>query len=142
MDDEPQQQPPPPAPPPPSAPPTPAPGTVPPPPPGYVPPPPPAYGAPQGPYGAPPGAYPPGYAGPPRTEGNAVAALVLSILALFVCGIVVGVIALVLANNAKQKIVASGGQLTGLGMVTAARVIAIIAMVVNVAGLALLVTAS
>jgi len=59
-----------------------------------------------------------------------------------VCGIIVGIIALVLANNAKQRIVASGGQLTGLGMVTAARVIAIVAMVLNVFALVVLISVS
>jgi hypothetical protein len=48
---------------------------------------------------------------------------------LFVCGVIAGIIALVLANNAQQKIDASNGQLTGKGFVTAARVIGIIAIV-------------
>lgn len=144
MDDEPQPQPA-----PPSQPPAPDPssGAAPPPPPAYAPPPPPGYAPPPPPppqYGAPPappGYAPPGYGyAPPRTEGNAIAALVLSIVALFICGIVSGIVALVLANNAKQKILGSGGRLTGLGLVTAARIIAIVAMVLNVIGLVFIIT--
>ena len=58
------------------------------------------------------------------------------------CGVIIGIVALVLANQAQQKIAVSGGQLTGTGMVTAARVIAIIAIVLSVLGLAILVAAN
>ena len=63
-------------------------------------------------------------------------------MGLFVCGIVIGAVALVLANQATQKISASGGRLTGTGLVKAARVIAIIAIVINVLGLVYLVASS
>jgi hypothetical protein len=117
---------------------------------GQAPPPPPGYGAPPG-Y-APPGYGPPGYAppgyGPPgygseqRTEGTAVAALVVSIVALFVCGLIIGPVALVLATQAQKKIVESHGALTGLGMVKAARIIGIIATVLSVVGIIFIVSTS
>ncbi len=136
--------------------PPPPPGYTPPPPPGYAPP---AYGQPAPAYGqAPPPPPPPGYGAPtygapgygqpaygyeaPRTEGQAVAALVVSIVGLFVCGVISGVIALVLANQAQQKIVASGGRLTGEGMVKAARIIAVVSIVLSVLGFALLISSS
>ena len=69
---------------------------------------------------------PPGYPAPPRTSGKATAALVVAIVGLFICAPVAGVVALVLAGQAASEIRASGGQLTGEGNVTAARVIAAI----------------
>jgi hypothetical protein len=93
--------------------------------PGYGPPP--GYGQPG--YGPPSGYGPPGYGGypgyaPPATEGNAIAALILSIASFLVCPIITAIIALVLAGSAKRNILASGGAKQGLGMVTAARIIA------------------
>jgi hypothetical protein len=86
----------------------------------------------QPPYGPPPGYGPPagyGYAGypgyaPPSTEGNAIAALILAIASFAVCPFVAAIIALVLAGSAKRKILSSGGAKVGLGMVTAAKVVA------------------
>lgn len=95
--------------------------------------PPPAYGQPSAygqqppygqppPYGGQPGYGPVGY--PPReTEGNAVIALVLSILAWAVCPVVLAVVALVVAGNADRSIAASGGAKEGAGMVKAARIV-------------------
>ncbi|MCZ7528285.1 MAG: DUF4190 domain-containing protein [Acidimicrobiia bacterium] len=56
-------------------------------------------------------------------------ALVCAIVGLLVCAIVLGPVALVLASNAQKRIDASYGALTGSGLVTAARVIAIVAIV-------------
>jgi putative exporter of polyketide antibiotics len=84
----------------------------------------PGYGAPG--YGAP--GY--GFDGP-RSEGLAVAALVVAIVGVFVCGVFAGIVALVLASQAQRKIAASGGRLTGTGMVTAARVVAVVAIALN-----------
>jgi len=90
---------------------------VPPPPPAPSPPP----AAPQwGPPLAPQGAY---YA-PPRTEGTATAALIVAILGWVMCPIIASVVALALAHSAGNKIDASGGQLTGAGLVRAAQIIA------------------
>jgi hypothetical protein len=96
--------------------------------PGYGPPPgygqPPGYGPPPG-YGQPGYGPPPGYPGygPPPNEGNAIAALVLSIASFVICPVIPAVIALVLSGVAKRNIIASGGTKAGLGLVTAARVI-------------------
>jgi hypothetical protein len=74
-------------------------------------------------YGQQPGyGYPPG----PQTEGLATAALVIAIAGFFTCPPVGAVVALVLANNARQRIEASGGRLSGLEQARAARIIAII----------------
>jgi hypothetical protein len=67
---------------------------------------------------------------------------VVAIVGLFVCGIITGIVALVLANQADQKIKAAGGRLTGQGLVTAARVIAVIAIVLSILGLAVLIASS
>jgi len=80
------------------------------------------YGPGQPGYGAPPG---------PPTEGLAVAALVVAIVGFFVCAPVGGIVALVLASNAKQRIEASGGRLSGLEQARAARVIGIIELVLT-----------
>ncbi len=101
------------------------------------PPPPPPYGQPPtAPYGQPPTAgygQPPGapYGQPayggyqpyaaPQTEGSAVGALVASILSFVVCPIIPAIVALVMIPGAKRKIEASGGRLTGDGLLTAAK---------------------
>ena len=78
-------------------------------------------------YGQPGYGYPPG----PQTEGLATAALVIAIVGFFVCAPVGAIVALVMANNAKQRIEASGGRLTGLDQARAARIIAIIELVLT-----------
>ncbi len=99
--------------------------------PGY---PPPGYsGAPpaQGPGYPPPGfaqpAYPaPGYGPPvyaPPTAGSATTALVLSILSWVLVPIILAIVALVFASKARAEIEASGGRLGGAGMVSAAKII-------------------
>ena len=92
----------------------------------YVPPPPPPppRRRPRQPqWGAPPRPGAPVYA-PPRTDGTAIAALVLSIVSWVLCPIIAAVVALVLAHVAGNKIDASGGRLTGNGLVRAAQIIA------------------
>jgi hypothetical protein len=78
-------------------------------------------------YGQPGYGYPPG----PQTEGMATAALVIAIAGFFICPPVGAIVALVLANNASQRIEASGGRLSGLEQARAARIIAIIALVLT-----------
>ena len=79
-------------------------------------------------YGHQPGyGYPPG----PQTEGLATAALVIAIAGFFICPPVGAIVALVLANNARQRIEASGGRLSGLEQARAARIIAIIELVLT-----------
>jgi hypothetical protein len=89
----------------------------------------PGYGQ-QPPYGAPPGygyGYPPG----PQNDSSATAALVIAVVGFFICPPVGAIIALVLANSAQKRIEASNGQLGGLEMARAARIIAIIELVLT-----------
>jgi hypothetical protein len=78
-------------------------------------------------YGQPGYGYPPG----PQTEGMATAALVIAIAGFFICPPIAALVALVLASNAKQRIEASGGRLSGLEQARAARIIAIIELVLT-----------
>jgi hypothetical protein len=109
--------------------------------------PPPPYGG-QAPYGQQPGYGPPysappgagyGYPQAPPTDSSATAALVIAIIGFFICPPVGAIVALVLANSAQKRIEASNGQLGGLEMAKAARIIAIIELaltaVLLVAGL-------
>jgi uncharacterized protein DUF4190 len=91
--------------------------------------PPPATTPPNPQWGQPPvpGAVSP-YA-PPKTEGMAVAALVLSIASWVVCPVIAAVVALALAHAAGNRIDASAGQRTGTGLVTAAKIVAWIHLV-------------
>ncbi len=115
------------------------------PPPLPPPPPPSPYGGPVPPpssagYAVPPpyGTYP-GYQPAPQQSGNAVTALVLSLLAWAVCPLVLAVVALVFASRASSEIAASGGRIGGAGMVTAARIIAWINVALSLLGIALFV---
>jgi hypothetical protein len=109
---------------------------------------PPGYGAPpagQGgvpPFGAAPGygATPGYYGAPPQTAGKAVAVMVLGIVSLvMVCaygiGLITAIVALALAPGAKREINASGGRLTGLGMVKAGVICSWISVGLGIAGL-------
>jgi hypothetical protein len=79
-------------------------------------------------WGQPPAAGAAPYA-TPKTDGTAVAALILSIASWVACPIVAAIVALALAHAAGNKIDASGGRLTGLGLVTAAKIISWIHLV-------------
>jgi hypothetical protein len=93
---------------------------------------PPGYGQPGygQPYGAPAG-YGYGYPPASQTDSSATAALVIAIAGFFICPPVGAIVALVLANSAQKRIEASGGQLTGLDQAKAARIIAIIELVLT-----------
>jgi hypothetical protein len=93
-------------------------------PPGYGPPEPRPYSQQSG-HGQPGYGYPPG----PHTEGLATAALVIAIVGFFICLPIGAVVALVMANSATRRIEASGGRLTGLDQARAARIIAIVELV-------------
>jgi hypothetical protein len=67
---------------------------------------------------------PTGFGFRPQVESSAILALVVAIAAWVVCPVLAAIAALMIAGGAKAKIDASGGALTGLGMVTAARWIA------------------
>ena len=94
----------------------------------------PGYGQP--PYGAPPG-YGYGYPAGPQNDSSATAALVIAIVGFFICAPVGAIVALVLANSAQKRIEASGGRLTGIEQARAARIIAIIELVLT--GIAILI---
>jgi hypothetical protein len=109
-----------------------------PPPPGYGqpgPPPPSPYGPPPGygqpGYGAPPPGYGYGYPAGPQADSTATAALVIAIVGIFICMPVGAIVALVMANSAQQRIEASEGRLTGLELARAARIIAIVELVLT-----------
>ena len=115
-------------------------GATPPPPP---PPPPPPYGSAPPPYGAPPGygAPPPGYGYPtaggyavPGSNKKAMWSMILGILSLFCCGVVTGIAAIVLSQQAKQEIRASGGVQTGEGQAQAGLVLGIIGIAITGVG--------
>jgi len=104
--------------------------------PGYGQPAPGGYGPPPQPWGGPGG---PGRA--PQTESKAIIALVCAIGSWLLFPVLPAIAALVVGANARRDIAASGGWLTGDGMVTAARVIAWANIAVSVLVLVLLVLA-
>ena len=53
------------------------------------------------------------------TANEAIWSLVLGIGSFFLCGIFMGIPAIILGNNAKKKIATAGGQLGGQGLATA-----------------------
>jgi len=116
-------------------------GSIPPPPP---PPPAPPYGSAPPPYGAPQpgyGAPPPGYGYPgggmavPSSNQKALWSMILGIVSLFCCGVITGIVAIVLAQQAKKEIAASGGMQTGAGQAQAGFVLGIIGVALTVVGL-------
>jgi hypothetical protein len=58
--------------------------------------------------------------------------MIAGILSLLCCGIIAGVIAIILSLQAKKEIEASGGQQTGAGMAQAGLVLGIIGCVLTV----------
>jgi hypothetical protein len=89
-----------------------------------------------------PGGYPPGYPAQPRNSGKAIAILVLGIAGLvFSClcgfGVIAAIVALILAPGANREIRASGGALSGEGMVKAGVICSWIAVGVAVIVVAL-----
>jgi hypothetical protein len=53
------------------------------------------------------------------TANEAIWSLILGIGSFFLCGIFMGIPAIILGNNAKKKIATAGGQLGGQGLATA-----------------------
>jgi hypothetical protein len=72
---------------------------------------------------------------PTRTSGNAVAALILSILSWVICPIVLAIIALVLAAKADREVAASNGTVTASGLALTAKVVAWVNIGVSAAGI-------
>ena len=97
------------------------------------------YAPPQGGYPPPQAGYPayPGYAAPPaaQTSTNAVVALVLAMAAWVVCPIVAAVVALIFAHQGDKEIAASGGRVSGQGLVTAAKWVAWVNIGLMLAGI-------
>ena len=60
--------------------------------------------------------------GLPRTSSNAVVAVVLAICSFLACPVVPAIVALFLARSAEREIAASGGWVTGEGLVKGARI--------------------
>ena len=91
------------------------------------PPPPPGYGAGyQGGYGTPQYGYGVGYGyTAPKTDGTAIACLVLSIVSFVVCFGIPAIVALALIPSSRRNIAAANGALEGSGMLTAAKWISI-----------------
>jgi hypothetical protein len=61
--------------------------------------------------------------------------MILGILSLFCCGVITGVVAIVLAQQAKREIAASGGMQSGAGQAQAGFVLGIIGIALTVIGL-------
>ena len=96
-------------------------------------------------YAVPPGYPTPPWAGSTQTSTKAVIALVLAICSFVILPLVPSVVALVLAGSARREIAVSGGRVSGLGLVKAARIVAgvniglsLVAFVLLVLGVALL----
>lgn len=74
------------------------------------------------------GLPPPGFTpepvphGLPRTSSNAVVAVVLAICSFLICPVVPAIVALFLASAAGKEIAASGGWVTGEGLVKGAKI--------------------
>lgn len=82
----------------------------------------------------PPPPGPPNYGYPPQpvpqTSSDAVIAFVLSLLSWATCPVVLAIISLVFASKARNAIDASGGWVTGDGLVTASKVISWVNIIV------------
>lgn len=92
------------------------------------PPPPPGYGAPQPPYGA----------QPAGTSQKAVWSLVTGVLSLFCCGLVFGIVAILLGRSAQEDIARTGQG--GAGLAKAGFITGIIGLVLSLLGIVLLAT--
>ncbi|MBC7631003.1 DUF4190 domain-containing protein [Aeromicrobium sp.] len=75
---------------------------------------------------------PGGYGAAPQQNKKALWSMILGIVGLLCCGILAGIPALVLSNQAKKEIQASNGQSTGSGMATAGLVLGILSIVSTV----------
>ena len=91
-----------------------------------IPPPPPNMGPPPGytPYGGGGDSY----SGPPTQSGKATASLVLGIVGIFVCPIILSILAIVFGIQSRKEIANSLGRLKGHGMATAGLVLGIVGL--------------
>ncbi len=90
-----------------------------------IPPPPPNMGPPPGytPYGGGGDSF-----GPPAQSGKATASLVLGIIGIFVCPIVLSILAIVFGVQSRKEITNSMGRIKGHGMATAGLVLGIVGL--------------
>jgi hypothetical protein len=65
----------------------------------------------------------------PQMAPDADAALIIAIVGLFLCPLLGGVVALIIAARGRQEIADSGGTLVGLRRIRVARTIAVISIV-------------
>ena len=82
--------------------------------------------------GPPPGYTPYGAGdsfGAPSQSGKATAALVCGIVGIFICPIVLSILAIVFGIQSRKQITESGGRLKGHGMATAGLVLGIVGLV-------------
>jgi hypothetical protein len=97
---------------------------------------------PPGQYPPPPGQYPPAYGGPPVPPPNsskATTSLVLGIVSIVLCGLFLGVPAMILSRQAKREIAASQGRLGGDSLATAGFITGLIGTIWSVLGAVLVV---
>jgi hypothetical protein len=71
----------------------------------------------------------------PASNQKALWSMILGIVSLFCCGVITGVVAVVLAQQAKREIAASGGMQRGAGQAQAGFVLGIIGIALTVIGL-------
>lgn len=100
---------------------------------GYSPAPPPGYGAAPPP---PPAGYgQPSYAlAPPTQNAKALWSMILGIVGFFVCGLILGPVAIILSRIGAKEITASGGRQTGAGMAKAGLILGIIQTALTLVG--------
>ncbi len=72
-----------------------------------------------------------GVVGTRRTHGRATAALVCGILSIFACPIVLSIVSLVLASQAKRDIRERPDLYEGMGLATAGQICAVVGLVLN-----------
>lgn len=73
------------------------------------------------------------------TANEAIWSLILGIGSFLLCGIFMGIPAIILGNNAKKKIATAGGQLGGQGLATAGIVLGWIQVGLTLLGIVLIV---
>jgi hypothetical protein len=73
-----------------------------------------------------------GGAAVPQQNQKALWSMIAGIVSLLCCGIIVGVVAIVLSMQAKKEIEASGGSQSGAGMAQAGLITGIIGVVLSV----------
>jgi len=72
-----------------------------------------------------------------RTHGRATAALVCGILSIFACPVILSIVSLVLASQAKRDIRERPDLYEGMGLATAGQICAVAGLVLNCIGFAL-----